>query len=102
MSKSFNVVAILKAHPGAEQEVHQLLQAALPKFQAEPGCLAYTLLVDKEDACRFLSYETWTDEAALQAHFVAPTMSAATPKLKTLLAAPMELIKLDAFDGSTV
>lgn len=102
MSKPLNVVAILKANTGAEHEVRALLQAALPKFQAEPGCLAYTLLVDKEDPTRFLSYETWTDDAALQAHFVAPTMTAATPKLKTLLAAPMELIKLQAFDGSTV
>jgi quinol monooxygenase YgiN len=101
-NQPLNVVAILKAKPGAEQDVRALLQAALPAFQAEPGCLAYTLLTDKEQPTRFLSYETWTDEAALQAHFKAPTMTAATPKLKDLLAEPMELIRLAAFEGSTV
>ena len=102
MSMPLNVIAILKAKPGTEQELHTLLAAALPKFQVEPGCIAYTLLVDKEHPTRFLSYETWTDDAALQVHLTSPTMTEAGAKLKTILAEPMELIKLDAFAGSTV
>jgi quinol monooxygenase YgiN len=101
MSKPMNVVAMLNAKAGSEQQLHELLLAALPKFQAEPGCLAYALLSDRERPTRFLSYETWTDEAALAVHLKSPTMAEAGEKLKDLLAEPMELIKLDAFEGST-
>jgi quinol monooxygenase YgiN len=101
MSKPLNVVAILKAKAGAERSLHELLLAALPKFQAEPGCLAYALLSDKEQPTRFLSYETWIDEAALAVHLKSPTMAEAGEKLKSLLAEPMELIRLSAFEGST-
>ena len=100
MSKPLNVVAILKSRAGAEQQLHELLRAALPKFQAEPGCLAYTLLTDNGQPTRFLSYETWTDEAALAVHLKSPTMVEAGEQLKAVLAEPMELIRLTAFEGS--
>jgi quinol monooxygenase YgiN len=102
MSMPLNVIAILKAKAGQETALQDFLQAALPGFQAEPGCIAYALMRDHAQPGRFLSYETWTDEAALEVHLHTPTMVAAGPKLAQMLAAPMELIKLTAFPGSTV
>jgi len=102
MSMPLNVVAILQAKPGYEQELSSFLQAAMPGFQAEPGCIAYALMTDHANPGRIVSYETWTDEAALNVHLHSPTMIAAGPKLAQILVGPMELIKLTAFPGSTV
>jgi quinol monooxygenase YgiN len=102
MTMPLNVIAILKAKAGHETELSNFLQAALPGFQAEPGCIAYALMTDHANPGRIISYETWTDEAALTAHLNSPTMIAAGPKLAAMLAQPMELIRLTAFPGSTV
>jgi quinol monooxygenase YgiN len=102
MTMPLNVIAILKARAGREQDLSALLQSALPGFQAEPGCIAYALMTDHDNPARIVSYETWVDEAALNAHLHSPAMVAAGPKLADMLAAPMELIKLTAFPGSTV
>lgn len=102
MTQTLNVVAIMQAKPGHERELGALLQKALPNFQREPGCQAYTVLQDKEDPCRFLSYEAWDDEAALLVHMKAPTLTQAMPVLEKILAKPMEQIRLIPFDGSTV
>ncbi len=102
MPNVLNVVAIMKAIPGKEAQLKTLLEAALPKFQAEPGCLSYTLLADLEHAGQFVSYEAWEDEAALQAHMKAPTLTEAMPVLKTILAEPMQQLRLNALPGSTV
>ena len=102
MTMPLNVIAILKAKAGQEAALRNFLQAALPGFQAEPGCIAYALMADHAHAGRIISYETWTDEAALNVHLNSPTMIAAGPTLQEMLAEPMELIKLTAFPGSTV
>jgi quinol monooxygenase YgiN len=102
MTMPLNVVAIMKALPGKESELATLLQHALPHFQQEPGCQSYALLRDQEDTARFLSYEAWDNEAALQAHMKAPTLSTLMPTLETLLAEPMEQIKLTQMPGSSV
>lgn len=102
MSTPLNVVAIMKAAPGKEAQLHALLQEALPEFQQEPGCQAYTLLADLEDPTRFVSYERWDDEAALQAHMKAPTLTAAMPTLEKILAEPMQQIRLNPLPGSTL
>lgn len=102
MNPPLNVVAIMQAKPGKEAQLHTLLQAALPHFQQEPGCQAYALLVDLEDPTRFVSYERWDDEAALQAHMKAPTLTNAMPALEKILAEPMQQIRLNQLPGSTV
>jgi quinol monooxygenase YgiN len=102
MNLPLNVVAIMKAKPGKEAQLHTLLRAALPHFQQEPGCQAYALLADLEDPTRFVSYESWDDEAALQAHMKAPTLTNAMPALEKILAEPMQQIRLNQLPGSTV
>ncbi|MGV7243944.1 putative quinol monooxygenase [Caballeronia sordidicola] len=102
MAEVLNVIAIMKASAGKEDQLKGLLLDALPKFQAEPGCLAYTLLNDLEQPTRFITYEAWESEAALQAHMKAPTLTQATPVMKEILAEPMEQIRLNALPGSTL
>jgi quinol monooxygenase YgiN len=102
MTQPLNVVAIMIAKPGQQDQLHQLLQDALPHFQQEPGCQAYALLVDLQDPCRLVSYEAWDDEAALQAHMKAATLTDAMPLLEKILAQPMEQIRLQQLPGSTL
>lgn len=90
MTEILNVAAIMKAKPGKESELLALLQDALPAFQSEPGCQAYAVMQDKQDPCRFLSYEAWDNEVAMQAHMSAPTLTKAMPILDKILAEPME------------
>ncbi len=102
MVSNLNVVAIMKAAPGKEAELKDLLVQALPKFQAEPGCIAYTLLTDIEHPEQFVTYEKWVDEAALEGHMKGPTLTEATPILEKILAEPMQQIRLNALPGSTL
>ncbi|MGI4985262.1 MAG: putative quinol monooxygenase [Janthinobacterium lividum] len=51
--------------------------SALPHFQAEPGCQAYTLPTDFEKPARVVTYETCDDEAALRGHVKGPREGAA-------------------------
>lgn len=79
-----------------------LLEKTLPVFQAEPGCLAYSLLADVDHPARFVTFENWQDAAALEGHMNSATMKEAKPQLEKILAQPMQQIKLHALDGSTV
>ena len=101
MNQFLNVIAIMKSVAGKEDELKQILQTALPKFQQEPGCVSYSLMEDKDDSTHFLTFETWENEEALQAHFKGPTMTEITPTLQALLVSPLELHKGHVFSGST-
>jgi quinol monooxygenase YgiN len=66
------VIATLQGKP----EHRELLSAALAKAAAasrgDAGCLSYSFTADLEDPNRFISVETWADQASLDAHFTTP------------------------------
>jgi quinol monooxygenase YgiN len=82
---NLKVIATLVAMAGAEDAVRRLLIPAVGAFRAEPGCTAYVLLEDRQQAGRFFTFETWADEGALASHMHSPTMQVLMPKLKELL-----------------
>jgi quinol monooxygenase YgiN len=59
-------------------------------------------LRDKENPRRFLFYEVWDDELALQAHMKAPILTSAMPILNAILAEPTEQIRLIQLPGSSL
>ena len=69
------VIATLKGKP----EQREVLSAALAKAAAasrgDAGCLSYSFTVDLEDENRFISVETWADQASLDAHFTTPHLA---------------------------
>ena len=85
MSKVLNVIATMAAKAGAEDALRTLLLPAIAKFRGEAGCEGYTLLEDRKKPGRFMTFETWTDEAALAAHMTSPTVQALGPAMKALL-----------------
>lgn len=56
----------------------------------------YTLMEVEDEPGRFLTYERWTDHAALEAHMNTPTIQAIVPKLGDVLARPFTQIFLGA------
>ena len=58
--------------PGAESQCLDIIRKLQEHTRQEPGCVYYAGHQSKEDSRRFLMYEVYRDEAALQAHRDAP------------------------------
>lgn len=63
----------------------ELTRPLVEATRAEPGCLAYGFYADPQDHSRFLLYEEWEDQAALDAHSASEHLAAfyeAIPELE--------------------
>jgi quinol monooxygenase YgiN len=58
--------------PGAEQQCREYIQILQEHSRREPGCLMYIGHQSTEDPRKFLFYEQYKDDAALEAHRNAP------------------------------
>ncbi|HEY6181576.1 MAG TPA: putative quinol monooxygenase [Terriglobales bacterium] len=56
------------AKPGHEKEVVSVFTKLTEESRKEPGCIMYLVHQHKTDARRFLVYEQYKDDAALEAH----------------------------------
>jgi quinol monooxygenase YgiN len=80
-------------------DLRALLVPFAEKSAKKPGCVAYTLMEVISEPGRFLTFERWTDKAALEAHMVTPEIKAIVPKLEPVLAKPFTQLFLDARTG---
>jgi quinol monooxygenase YgiN len=62
------LVARWVAKEGEEERVLAVLEQLAPASRAEPGCLHYQPCRDRDDPARFLIFEVYADEEAVQAH----------------------------------
>jgi quinol monooxygenase YgiN len=87
----------------APKEKADQLRALLVPFSEisarEPGCLKYVLMEAIAEPGRFLTYERWTNKAALDAHMVTKDIKEIVPKLEPILAKPVSQIFLDGRVG---
>ncbi|HET9282810.1 MAG TPA: putative quinol monooxygenase [Candidatus Angelobacter sp.] len=58
--------------PGTEAQCREYIRILQEHSRKEPGCLMYVGHQSTEDPRKFLFYEQYKDEAALQAHRDAP------------------------------
>lgn len=86
------VVAEIVAKPGSADALRALIVPFAAGSREEPGCLEYTLMEVENEAGRFMTFERWTDRAALDAHMKTPAMAAAGPQLANLLGKPFTQI----------
>jgi quinol monooxygenase YgiN/predicted small metal-binding protein len=93
---SFRTVVRLKAKPGKEIELKELLKSLINPSRQEPGCLSYELLVNKENPEEFTFVERWKNDDALNGHFETDHIKGALQKLPALLAEDMDLRKYDS------
>ena len=94
------VIAEINAKVGSESALRDLLVPFARSSRKEPGCLVYTLMEVISEPGRFLTFERWTDKAALGVHMVTPAIKAIVPKLEPLLAKPFTQIFLDGLTGA--
>ena len=90
------VIAELVAKPEKADDLRKLLVEFVAGARKEPGCKHYSLLEDRKQAGRFLTFETWADQASIEAHMKTPAMAAAAPMLVPILAKPFtqEFLKM--------
>lgn len=86
-----HVIAILRAQPGAEEELRQLARGLLGPTRAESGCIRYELIADPEDRAELTFVETWESEAHLAAHLKTPHLQHARARYAELLAGELVL-----------
>jgi quinol monooxygenase YgiN len=94
------VIAEIVAKPGKADELRSLLVPFAEKSRTEPGCQVYTLLEVHSEPGRFLTFERWTDKAALEVHMTTPHLKELVPKLDNVLAKPFTQLFLSALTGA--
>jgi quinol monooxygenase YgiN len=61
-----------QATPGHEEKLGTQLHALVGPTHEEPGCLVYELHFDPEDSSKFMFYEKFANQAAIDHHLNTP------------------------------
>ena len=70
------LVAYVKAKPGKEAELKQVLLGLVGPTRKEAGCIDYHLHVSDDDPRTFLFYENWRTRKDLDEHLEMPYLKA--------------------------
>jgi quinol monooxygenase YgiN len=76
------LTAMVKAKPGQEEALKEVLLALVEPTRKEPGCLCYNLHQSKSDPSMFMFYEQWASKEAIDGHGKTPHMKALGGNLK--------------------
>ena len=98
-NSGYFVIAEVVSTKEKADELRALLVPYAEKSAKEPGCLKYVLMEVIAEPGRFLTYERWTNKAALDAHMGTPDIKEILPKLQPILAKPVSQIFLDGRTG---
>ena len=98
-NSGYFVIAEIVSTKEKADELRALLVPYAEKSAKEPGCQKYVLMEVIAEPGRFLTYERWTNKAALDAHMVTPDIKEIVPKLQPILAKPVSQIFLDGRTG---
>ena len=66
----------MEAAPGRETDLEHVLRSLVAPTRKEPGCLVYRLHRDPQHAGKFMFYERFASQAALDAHLASPHFQA--------------------------
>jgi quinol monooxygenase YgiN len=93
------VIAKLTAQEGKRAELAAALQGALDTAAGEEGTLCYILHEDAVEADTLWFYESYTDQAALDAHMGSDAFKALGPAIGPFLGGRPELTFLKPIGG---
>jgi quinol monooxygenase YgiN len=82
------VVAEMIAKPGREAELTDELLRMVEATRMEDGCVQYDLHVSTQHGGKFVFYENWTTQEALDRHAASPHLKAFGVKAGDLLTQP--------------
>ena len=83
-TKTLTVVSTLKAKPGKEPELREMLARLIHHSRKEKGCLQFDVHQAAESTGRFLLFETWQDQASFDAHMKSRHVMAVLPHVNDL------------------
>jgi autoinducer 2-degrading protein len=78
----WTVLMTVKA--GREQETADMFRSYVKLVQTEPGCMRFDVLQSRKDPRRFMLYELYRDDAALDVHRRTPHFLEYSPKIQDL------------------
>jgi autoinducer 2-degrading protein len=78
----WTVLMTVKA--GREQETADMFRSYVKLVQTEPGCMRFDVLQSRKDPRRFMLYELYRDDAALDAHRRTPHFLEYSAKIQDL------------------
>ena len=85
-SAPLTIVAQLKAKPGKEKELQQVLQALVEPTRHEEGIINYDMHVSNEDPGLFVFYENWRTKDEWDRHMKSPHLAAFAKRNDELVA----------------
>ncbi len=88
------VIVHMRAKPGKEQELRDLLVSLVEPTSKEVGFVNYDLHEKLDEPGYFFLYENWESEAALDDHFATPHLQHFMSKTEELLDGGLNLSKL--------
>ena len=74
--QTVTVSVVLRAKPGLESRLGQVLADLIAPSRAEDGCLNYYMHASLETPGLFMLYMNWRDEAAFNRHVATPHIQA--------------------------
>jgi quinol monooxygenase YgiN len=93
MSEQLTVIAHVRAKPGHDARVCEILMGLVAPTRAEEGCIDYRLHVSTENPCEFVFYENWLTPAHLDIHSKSTHIQSARKLMEGLLDGPILLTK---------
>ena len=88
------VIASMRAKPGKEQELEELLRGLVAPTTSEAGYVNYDLHRGVEDPAMFCLYENWESAEHLDAHLQAPHLQQAVGRMDELLDGGLTITRL--------
>ncbi|MBM3107358.1 MAG: putative quinol monooxygenase [Pseudomonas sp.] len=101
MSEPYGFILKAKTHPEKAEAFEALFRAYVQPSRAEPGCIEYHMLRDKEDPSLFVFYEIWASKAALDVHSALPHMQAFFDKRMDYLERDFDIQLIDMLSPSS-
>ena len=100
MSERQGFILHAKTRPEKSAAFEALFRAYVEPSRAEPGCIEYHMLRDKEDPTLFIFYEIWASQAHLDVHSNLPHMKQFFETRMDYLARDFEVRMIDMLSPS--
>lgn len=90
-AKYLTVVAHVKAAPGKEKQMRELLLSLVQPSRKDEGCVNYDLHQSVENPAQFYFHENWTSKDLWQRHMAKPDLQATLAKAGQMVAEPPQI-----------
>ena len=100
MSEQYGFILHAKTRPEHAEAFEALFRAYVEPSRAEPGCIEYHMLRDRQDPTLFIFYEVWASQAHLDVHSNLPHMKRFFERRMDYLERDFEIRRIDRLSPS--